>query len=87
MQAKITIYTQPNCPKCPAAKELVREVSREKGIELREVDISTDDGMFDAVSHNVMSTPTVIVKSKGQFERLSAQDKTSLIAAIENLSM
>ena len=87
MQAKITIFTQPNCPKCPAAKELAREVTKMKGIELEEVDISTDAGMFEAVSHNVMTTPTLILKSKNQFEKLSIQDKSSLIAAIENLSM
>ena len=71
---KLTLYTQPNCPRCPATKALVSEVCREKGMEVEEVDISTDEGMFDAVSHNVMSTPSIVAKSRSEFKEQQTGD-------------
>ncbi|MBN3037208.1 MAG: glutaredoxin family protein [Candidatus Diapherotrites archaeon] len=87
MQAKITLFTQPNCPRCPAAKRVVEELKCERGVEVEEVDISTDDGLFNAINYNVMSTPTIVVRSRDQFQKLSTNDKQAVVSALESMTM
>ena len=87
MQARITVYTKPNCPKCPDAKRVAQEIRNENGIEVNEVDISTDEGLFDAINYNVMSTPTFVVKTKNEWMKLSATDKQELLATIGKLTV
>lgn len=50
------LFTSPNCPKCPIEKEALKQ----KGVDFKEIDISTDDGLFMALSYNVMSTPRLV---------------------------
>jgi len=71
----ILLFTQPNCPKCPKAKEeVLKKVQELKSIEpvnLVEIDVSTEEGLFEGVQHNVLSTPTIIIKEKGHQMRLT----------------
>jgi len=58
----IKLFTQPNCPKCPVAKALVRQLtvnSKQLGVE--EFDVSTVDGLAEASFYTVMATPTILV--------------------------
>jgi len=61
-KTKVTIFTMPQCPKCPAAKELVHEVSKDFDIEITEVDIKED--MLTGLQYGVASTPSVAVNEK-----------------------
>jgi small redox-active disulfide protein 1 len=61
-KAKVTVFTMPQCPKCPAAKELVKEVSKDFDIEIAEVDIKED--MVTGLQYGVASTPSVAVNEK-----------------------
>ena len=58
----LKLFTKPDCPKCPAAKELVKQL-RVACYELKieEYDISTVEGLAEASFYSVMSTPSIIL--------------------------
>ena len=79
-KAKVTIFTMPQCPKCPAAKELVKEVSNDFDIEIAEVDIKED--MVKGLQYGVASTPSVAVNEK-LISRGDVPDRDVLIEEIK----
>ena len=70
----------PQCPKCPAAKELVKEVSADFDIEIDEVDIKED--MVKGLQFGVASTPSVAVNEK-LISRGDVPDRDVLIEEIK----
>jgi small redox-active disulfide protein 1 len=79
-KAKITVFTMPECPKCPAAKELVKEVGKDFDIEIDEVDIKED--MVKGLQYGVASTPSVAVNEK-LISRGDVPSRDELIAEIK----
>lgn len=64
----LKVFTQSNCPKCPAAKELVKQL-RVTSCELKieEYDVSTVDGLAEASFYTVLAIPSLILcDSRGQ---------------------
>lgn len=59
----LKLFTQPNCGKCPAAKELIKKLkdSKLKDLKFEEYDVTTVDGMAEASFYSVMATPTILV--------------------------
>ncbi len=76
----VKVFTLPNCPSCPAAKELVKEVVKDYDIEYEEIDLEKD--MITGLQYGIASTPSVAVGedvvSRGEVPR-----KEDLIAQIE----
>lgn len=62
---EIKIFTKPDCPKCPAAKEL-GEVLLKEGYNVIFYDISTIDGLAEAQFYGVMATPTIVIVKNNQ---------------------
>lgn len=87
-QTKITIFTKDNCPKCPKARHLLEELNRERPLDVREVNIGTPDGMFEAVQYNLMSTPSLILQNGRKEVKIisGSLDKQKLISALEDLA-
>ncbi len=56
MIKKYTLFTQPACPKCPAARVFLGQST----LEGKEIDASTDEGFEAARRERILSTPTVI---------------------------
>jgi glutaredoxin len=56
---KLKVFTQPNCSKCPAAKKVVSQV--EDKFEIEYYDIKTEDGLAEALSYDIMATPSLVV--------------------------
>ena len=79
-KAKVTIFTMPECPKCPAAKELVKQVGEDLDIDIEEVDIKED--MIKGLQYGVASTPSVAVNEK-LISRGDVPDRDELIAEIK----
>jgi glutaredoxin len=79
-KAKVTVFTMPQCPKCPAAKDLVKEVSADFDIEIDEVDIKED--MVKGLQFGVASTPSVAVNEK-LISRGDVPDRDMLIEEIK----
>ena len=56
---KLKLFTQPSCPRCPAAKAVVKQV--EDKFQVEHHDIQTEDGLAEALSYDVMATPSIII--------------------------
>jgi len=55
----VKLFTKKDCPRCPAAKEVVAKV--EKKVKVEEYDVNTIEGMAEAAFYTVMATPTILV--------------------------
>lgn len=65
----IKLFVSPTCPRCPKAKELLKE----KCIDYEIVDTSTDEGYFEAVSNNIMSAPILLMNGvKYDFDSITS---------------
>ncbi len=79
-KTKVTVFTMPECPKCPAAKELVKDVGKELDIDIDEVDLN--ENMIQGLQYGVASTPSVAVNEK-VISRGEVPDREVLIAEIK----
>lgn len=79
-KAKVTVFTMPECPKCPAAKELVKEVGKDFDIDIDEVDLKKD--AITGLQYGVASTPSVAVNEK-LISRGEVPEREVLIAEIK----
>lgn len=70
-QMRMTLFTQANCPRCPAVKRIISELKLEKQFTLMELDASSDEGYFEAVKHNIMSTPALVFETEKGEEKLA----------------
>ncbi len=77
---KLTVFTGPNCPKCPPAKKVCREVAEEKGMDFEELNI--EEYMIEALQKQIASTPSIVLDDDVLF-RGTPPTKSELIAEIE----
>lgn len=77
---KITVFTGPNCPKCPPAKEVCREVAEQEGLELAELNI--EEYMIEALQMQIASTPSIVIDNDVVF-RGKAPSKEELLEEIK----
>ena len=77
---KLSVYTGPNCPKCPPAKELCKSVAQEMGLDYEEVDI--EEKMIEALQMQIASTPSIVIDEDVVF-RSNVPDKAALIDEIK----
>ena len=56
---KVKVFTQPTCPKCPAAKQTVKQIEHKATVEY--FDIKTEDGLAEALNYNVWATPAIVI--------------------------
>lgn len=56
----IKIFWQESCSRCPPIKELGKKLETE-GIKIEYHDINTADGLAEAMFHDVLSTPSLIM--------------------------
>ena len=54
---KLVVFIKKDCPQCPLAKKVAKEVAKELGLEYKEIDIEED--MITALMYNVISTPSI----------------------------
>jgi thiol-disulfide isomerase/thioredoxin len=58
----LKVFTQPNCPKCPAAKALCAQISKQQPkLKIEQYDVSTPEGLAEASFYAVLSTPSLIL--------------------------
>jgi len=84
---KILLFTKKDCPRCPEAKEVVKAIAGEVGIEVKEYDVESIEGLAEAAYYMVLSTPSVIVVNENGEElsawRGKALKKEELINALK----
>jgi glutaredoxin len=62
LMVKVRVFTLPNCPRCPEAKALVKEIGKEYEIEIEEIDLEKD--LIKGLQFGVASTPSIVVNEK-----------------------
>jgi glutaredoxin len=55
----LKLFTQPSCPRCPAAKAVVMQI--EHKVKVENYDIKTADGLAEALGYNIMTTPSIVI--------------------------
>lgn len=56
---KIKIFWQKNCPNCPKAKNIGKQLEKELAVQY--FDIDKVDGLAEASYYNISSTPSMII--------------------------
>jgi len=56
----VKIFWQDNCPHCPAAKEVGKELEG-KDIVVEYHDIRSIDGMSEALFFNILASPSILI--------------------------
>ena len=63
--AVVTLYGKPDCHLCDDARAVLERVRRDRGFELVERDITTDDGLHRAYLERI---PVVVIDGEEAFE-------------------
>ena len=59
---KLTLFAQPNCPRCPSAKLIAESVTKSRDdISLEILDISNSDALTTALMMQIVSTPSFAI--------------------------
>jgi glutaredoxin len=76
---KLIVYYGKDCPKCPMAKKVAKEVAREKKLEYEERDI--EQNMIEALQLQIASTPSIVLDEEVLF-RSEPPSKKELLEEI-----
>ena len=73
----LKLFTQPNCPKCPAAKELVTKIKAQNtGMKIEFFNTTEADGLAEASFYSVMGTPSLIITNNQGKEAFAWRGET-----------
>ena len=59
----IKIFTKAKCPRCPAVKEIGKELKKE-GVPVLNYDLDTIDGLAEASFYSILSTPSIVIEDE-----------------------
>jgi len=79
---KIKVFTQEQCPKCPPAKRLGEKLA-EKGKPVEFIDVKKVEGLTEAILHNILSTPSIVVVDHNGKELAGWRAQTPSMEEIE----
>lgn len=80
---KLKLFWQHNCPNCPKAKDLIKNVDT---IHTECFDINSVDGMTEAAFHAVMATPSIVVVDNEENEIAAWRSDMPDLSELEELS-
>ncbi len=66
----IKIFTKAKCPKCPAVKQIGKELKKE-GLPVLHYDLDTVDGLAEASFCSIRSTPSIVIEDEDEKEVIS----------------
>jgi hypothetical protein len=66
----IKIFTKATCPRCPAVKEIGKELKKE-GVPVLSYDLDTIDGLAEASFYSILSTPSIVIEDEQEREVMS----------------
>ena len=77
---KIKIFWKKNCPHCPEAKNIGKQL--EKETEVQYFDVDSVDGLAEASYYDIASTPSIVVFDNNDNEIQVWRGKTPRIEEI-----
>ena len=81
---KLKLFWQENCPNCPVAKDLIKNVD---SIQIESFDIDSVDGMTEAAFHAVMSTPSIVIVDNDDKEIAAWRTEMPTLNDINEISL
>ena len=63
----VKIFTKAKCPRCPAVKEIGKELKK-KGVRVLQYDLETVNGLAEASFYSILSTPSLIIEDEEERE-------------------
>ncbi|GFP23229.1 hypothetical protein HKBW3S09_00696 [Candidatus Hakubella thermalkaliphila] len=63
----VKVFWQERCPNCPQAKALGERLE-EEGLQVEYWDVKMVSGLSEAILHDVMSTPSVVLVDENEQE-------------------
>ena len=63
----IKIFTKAKCPKCPAVKEIGKELKKD-GVPVFQYDLDTIEGLAEASYYSILATPALIIEDEEERE-------------------
>ena len=79
---KLKIFTKLDCPNCPAAKEVGKQLES-KGANIEWFDLDNEDGLSEAVYFDVLSTPSLIITDEDDEEVKAWRGEVPELAVIQ----
>jgi len=61
----LRIFTTTNCPRCPAAKQIAKNVAEKHNLDLEEINL--DDDPIKGLQFQVISTPSIAIDDETIF--------------------
>jgi arsenate reductase-like glutaredoxin family protein len=61
----VKIFWQPECPKCPQAKEFGENLKKD-GIKVEFHNVKEVDGLSESIFYDVLSTPSIVLVDNGE---------------------
>ncbi len=77
---KIKIFWQKNCPHCPEAINVGKQLEKEMAVQYFDIDLV--DGLAEASYHNIVSTPSMVVLDNNENEIKIWRGKTPCLEEI-----
>jgi len=78
----VKIFWQENCSHCPSAKKLGEKLETE-GIKVEYYDVNAPDGLAEAMFHDVLSTPSLIIIDDKKKELAAWRGETPTVENIK----
>ena len=69
MSKKLKIFTKADCPKCPAAKQLGKDLEKEGMIKVEFYDVDKSEGLAEAQFYSILATPTLVLCNEDEEEQ------------------
>src|SRR3972149_5336033 len=83
----IKIFTKAKCPKCPAVKEIGRELKKE-GVPVLNYDLDTIEGLAEASFYSILSTPSLVIEDEEEREVVSPlEDRPFFVDVVEGVEV
>jgi len=74
----VTLYSKAGCHLCDEARDHLEDLAADHELDLREVDIRSDDALFERYRYRI---PVIVVDGVERLEgRITAEDVRTLVA-------
>ncbi len=73
---KLKVFVKKECPNCPSAKELAKEIKKEKRLTVEIYKIDDPEGLAEAQFYGILATPSLVLCNEDDEEKASFRGKT-----------
>ncbi|MEM7825121.1 MAG: thioredoxin family protein [Candidatus Aenigmatarchaeota archaeon] len=72
---KVQLLYTDRCTRCPAVKEMFRDLQKQFNFDYEEIDALSERGQEIVSKHNIMSVPTILINGEVVFNGVPTREK------------